>query len=140
QRPGVRDEIDQIVRRTMPTSQEFILVGHSLGTVVTYGILHRDDDKFKVPQYVTLGSPLALTHIQAPFQPLRHPECGSHWYNAMDSRDAVAIYPLASPHFNVTPQIENKTDVDNFTSNRHGIAGYLADKDVAKRIYDSLVA
>jgi hypothetical protein len=138
-RPGVRDEIDSIVRKDIPTGQECVLVGHSLGTVVTYSILRRDGDALKIPQYITLGSPLAFSFIQEAFEPLRHPPCVGRWYNAMDERDVVALYPLESPHFNVTPKIENKKNVDNFTSNRHGIAGYLTDKDVAKKIYDALV-
>ena len=138
-RPGVRDEIDGIVRKVIPTGQECVLVGHSLGTVVTYSVLRRDGDTLKIPQYVTLGSPLALSLIQESFDPLRNPACVGHWYNAMDDRDVVALYPLESPHFNVTPKIENKKDVDNFTSNRHGIAGYLTDKDVAKKIHEALL-
>jgi hypothetical protein len=138
-RPGVRDEIDGLVRREIPTGQDCVLVGHSLGTVVTYSILRRDGDALKIPQYITLGSPLALSAIQEAFDPLRYPSSVGRWYNAMDERDAVALYPLESPHFNVTPKIENKKNVDNFTSNRHGIAGYLTDKDVAKKIYDALI-
>ncbi len=41
--------------------------------------------------------------------------------------------------FDITPAIENKTDVDNPTENRHGISGYLTDAVVAKRIYDALI-
>jgi hypothetical protein len=139
-RPGVRDEIDSVVRRDIPTRQQCVLVGHSLGTVVAYSILRRDGDELEIPQYITLGSPLALSVIQEAFDPLRYPPCVGRWYNAMDERDVVALHPLESPHFNVTPRIENKKNVDNFTSNRHGIAGYLTDKDVAKKIYDSLLA
>ena len=34
----------------------------------------------------------------------------------------------------------SKTDVCNPTENRHGISGYLGDKEVARRIYDALNA
>jgi hypothetical protein len=139
-RPGVRDEIDGLVRPAIPNGQECILVAHSLGTLVAYSILRRESDVLKVPLYVTLGAPLALSVIQEAFNPLRYPPCVGRWYNAMDERDPVALYPLESPHFNITPKIENKKNVDNFTSNRHGIAGYLTDEDVAKKIYDALVA
>jgi hypothetical protein len=60
----------------------------------------------------------------------------------MDERDVVALYQLNTKCFPLNPTnpaIENKTDVRNKTENRHGIAGYLDDKDVAKRIYDALV-
>jgi hypothetical protein len=60
------------------------------------------------------------------------------WFNAFDPRDAVALYPLDTEHFDVEPSIENKADVRNDTPNCHGISGYLSDKDVARRIYDAL--
>jgi hypothetical protein len=56
----------------------------------------------------------------------------------MDDRDVVSLYPLDPKHFLVDPPIENKTNVDNPTANRHGISGYLSDRVVAKRIYDAL--
>ena len=58
----------------------------------------------------------------------------------MDNDDIVALYPLDGDNFDIDPPIANKTDVDNHTSNQHGIAGYLNDKEVARRIYDALVA
>jgi hypothetical protein len=60
------------------------------------------------------------------------------WFNAMDERDIVALYPLSKKYFQVTPQIENKTDVQNPTENRHGISGYLGDPEVARRIHAAL--
>ena len=56
----------------------------------------------------------------------------------MDERDVVALYPLDQSGFPIMPAIENKTDVDNHTENRAGIAGYLNDRVVAKRIYEAL--
>ena len=61
----------------------------------------------------------------------------------MDERDVVALYSLEPAFFPLdpaNPPIENKRDVRNRTRNRHGISGYLDDKEVAKRIYDALVA
>jgi hypothetical protein len=57
------------------------------------------------------------------------------------TRDVVALYPLDTKSFPLdpaNPAIENKTDVRNRTANRHGIAGYLDDQEVARRIYDAL--
>ena len=61
----------------------------------------------------------------------------------MDEGDVVALYPLDSNSFPldpVNPAIENKTNVHNHTDNRHGIEGYLDDRDVAQWIYDALTA
>lgn len=41
-------------------------------------------------------------------------------------------------YFDIDPGLENKTDVQYHTDNRHGIAGYLNDPDVARRIHAPL--
>jgi len=140
--PGFQGVIDTGVRAAIMPGVETVVVGHSLGSVVSYNLLARDgsDLGWKVPLFVTLGSPLAVKAIRDLLSPIRHPACADHWFNAMDERDVVSLYPLDEMHFPVAPAIENKTDIDNFTDNRHGIAGYLSDKVVAKRIYDALIA
>jgi hypothetical protein len=92
--------------------------------------------------YVTVGSPLAIgavRHALKNFARLRCPQCAAVWFNALDERDVVALYPLDTsfPLNHQHPAIENKTTVDNHTD---GIAGYLNDPDVARRIYNALTA
>jgi hypothetical protein len=138
---GIRDSIDSGVRKAFNAEKEMVVVSHSLGTVVAYSLLGREGQAagWNVPLLITLGSPLAVTAIRNAFRPNKHPPCVNHWFNAMDDRDVVALYPLNEQNFPVEPAIENKIDVKNFTDNRHGIAGYLEDAVVAKRIYDSLM-
>jgi hypothetical protein len=138
---GIRDVIDSGIRKAFSSNVESVVVSHSLGTVVAYNVLRRDGDDacWKIPTFITLGSPLAVKVIKQGLAPIRHPRCAHIWFNAMDERDVVALYPLDADHFDVNPSIENKTDVDNPTENRHGISGYLGDPVVAKRIYDALV-
>ncbi|HVS00963.1 MAG TPA: alpha/beta hydrolase [Thermoanaerobaculia bacterium] len=140
--PGLRDVIEAGVRQAMTPGVESVVVSHSLGTVVSYNLLRREGKAlgWKVPLYVTVGSPLAISKIRKSLAPNKHPACVGKWFNAMDPDDVVALYPLDERHFPVDPAIENKKDVKNQTSNQHGIAGYLNDKDVAKRIYDALIA
>ena len=138
--PGFQDVIDSGVRSAFDASRETVVVGHSLGSVVSYSLLRREGHSlgWKVPLYVTLGAPLAVRAIKDALDPSDHPQCVSKWFNAMDERDVVAFYPLDADNFPVTPPIENKTDVDNPTPNRHGISGYLSDATVARRIHDAL--
>ena len=140
--PGFQNVIDTGVRKAFTPGVETVVVGHSLGSIVSYNLLRRDgkDLGWNVPLYVTLGAPLAVTAVKDALRPVKHPTCVTKWFNAMDSRDVVALYPLDAAHFPVTPTIENKTNVDNPTENRHGISGYLSDAVVAKRIYDALTA
>ena len=139
--PTIRKFIDKGVSKAFNASAETVVVGHSLGAVVSYNVLHNygEAGNWKVPLFVTVGAPLAVKAIKSALQPIKHPSCATKWFNAMDERDVVPLYPLDEAHFDVDPKIENKTDVDNFTDNRHGIAGYLSDPVVAKTIYDALV-
>lgn len=138
--PGARDAIESGVRQAMEPGVPTVVVGHSLGSVVAYNLLKREgkENGWLTPLLVTLGSPLAVTAIRRAVGPNRHPECVTKWFNALDERDFVALYPLNDAFFPTAPAIDNKTDVDNPTENRHGIEGYLADTVVATRIYEAL--
>jgi hypothetical protein len=138
-----KDEIDDGMSMAFTSGVETVVVGHSLGTVVCHNLLRERgaDEGWSVPQFVTLGSPLAITRIRQAIVPPRWPTCVSRWYNARDPRDVVALYPLTPEHFPVgdgAPGILDKSDVQNDTSNRHGISGYLSDRNVAKVIHDAL--
>lgn len=144
----IRRKIDSGVSAAFVPGVENVVVSHSLGTVVAYSILRgqRDTSKWRVPELVTLGSPLGVRRIREAvgrLGPLRCPAAVSQWYNALDQRDYVALFPLEPRYFPLNPTmpaIVNKQDVDNDTENRHGISGYLKDQEVARRIYDALVA
>ena len=146
--PAIMDEIDQGVSQAFAPGVETVVVSHSLGTVVAYNILRREGVArgWKVPLFVTVGCPLGVTEIKKTMRtigPLRCPECAQGWFNAMDERDVVALYPLDNKVFPLDPAqpaIENKTDVRNQTDNRHGISGYLGDPEVARRIHAALIA
>lgn len=138
--PGVRDTIEKGVRQAMAPGVPTIVVSHSLGTVVAYNLLRREGaaQGWNVPLFITLGSPLGVKAIKQAIAPIEHPSCAQRWFNAMDERDVVALYPLTQNRFDVNPAIENKTNVSNHTSNRHGITGYLDDAEVTQRIHAAL--
>ncbi len=135
-RPSVAAEIDEIVAAAM-TDKPTVVVAHSLGTVVAYKILRSDPRVLHMPRFITLGSPLGIGAIRRQLTPLRRTPAAV-WFNAFDPRDIVALNPLDQENFAVTPAIENKNDVDNFTENRHSIAGYLSDPVVARGIWFAL--
>ena len=60
------------------------------------------------------------------------------WFNALDERDVVALYPLSADRFPIDPPIENYNRVRNGSENAHGIDGYLGDAIVAKHVFDAL--
>jgi hypothetical protein len=139
--PGVRDAIDSGVRRAFSTPGPTVVVAHSLGTVVAYSLLRREAGEagWDIPLLVTLGCPLGVSTIRDALRPITRPPVGA-WLNAADPRDVVALWPVESPRFPVSPAPENRMDVNNHTGNRHGIPGYLDDPVVAQRIHDALVA
>lgn len=136
----IANKINEGVLKAMQPGIPTVVVSHSLGTLVAYNLLKNRGATlgWEVPLFVTLGSPLAVTKIKEMITPIGHPKCVKKWFNAMDERDVVALYPLSKKYFPVTPQIESKTDVRNPTENRHGISGYLSDPEVARRIHAAL--
>lgn len=135
---GVRRKIDAVVQEALGDGP-CVVLAHSLGTVVTYNVLYNRAASPAYPRLVTVGSPLGIRAIKSKIDaPLKSPPGVGHWFNAYDDRDLVALAPLDERTFGVTPAIENKSDVQNFTENRHGIAGYLADPVVAARIAEFL--
>jgi hypothetical protein len=141
--------IDDGVRQALPPNSESVIVSHSLGTVIAYKLLKTEGEAngWRVPAFITLGSPLAVTPIRNKIKPTKFPECiiGAEgfagWLNARDPKDIVALYPLDNTHFttNRSDAIVNLSDVSNPTSNHHGISGYLTDPRVAVAIRDALL-
>jgi hypothetical protein len=139
---GVRDVIEEGVRKALPEGEECVVVSHSLGTVVAYNLLRREGRQrnWSVPLLVTLGSPLGVTAITRSLKPIEHPSAVSSWFNAYDGGDVVALYPLDAERFPVLPTVENYGEVRNPTPNKHGITGYLGDPEVARRIHRAITA
>lgn len=133
--PGIRKKIDDFVKEQIP-KENCIWVAHSLGSVISYNILDQHASK-SIDKMITVGSPLGMKTIKRHLEtPLRMPKAVlSGWYNGYDKRDAVSLFPLEKPHFEINPAIVNNGNIKNEFSNRHGIEGYLGDKDVAYEIY-----
>lgn len=136
--PGARVAIDRIVSDAIGR-EPCVIVAHSLGSVIAYNVLAKRNPTPPVARFVTVGSPLGIRGIKRLIErPLRSPACLGHWFNAYDDRDMVALIALDVKGFDVAPPIENHSRVRNFTDNRHGIRGYLADPVVAARIAELL--
>lgn len=140
--PGIGRVIDTGVMQALPDDEEAVVVSHSLGTVVAYNVLRREaaSKGWRVPLFVTLGSPLGVTAVREKLRPIGYPAGVGDWFNAFDPDDIVSLYALDQGRFPVTPAIDNHPEVDNTTSNQHGISGYLSDPTVARRIHTALTA
>ncbi|WP_141753603.1 lipase family protein [Streptomyces agglomeratus] len=134
----VREEINDLLATHLGAGPT-VVVGHSLGSVVTYWTLTDLHPPTDVPLMVTLGSPLGFPSIRGSLpKPLAKPLSVKHWLNAADVRDPIALFPrLDREHFPGV-EVENLSDLRNPQKDRHGIDGYLSDPLVAKRIVDAV--
>lgn len=131
--PIVTSTINKIIENEI-TNEPTIIIGHSLGSVVGYKVVTNNLKTINHVKYITLGSPLGLKAISSKLDLLNNPFGINGWYNAFDNRDIVALNPLDTNHFPTNPLINNNNNINNFTSNRHGIEGYLNDPNVAIQI------
>lgn len=139
----LRERIEDGVLEAFDRNGENVVLAHSLGSIVAYTLFQRlqvDGAALRIPQLITIGSPLGIRAIRTRLERGRRPDWLGRWFNAFDPQDVVSLYPLDAKHFPDDPRIENKSDVDNRTSNQHGIAGYLADPVVAARLYEAATA
>jgi len=136
-RREVARQIDEIVEAKL-TREPTIVIGHSLGSVVAYNVVRKNLRKMELRKLITVGSPLGLRAISSKLGVPENPAGEDGWYNAYDERDVVALNPLDDTYFPADPSIVNYNRVDNQTDNRHGIVGYLNDKDVAAQIAAAL--
>ena len=137
ERRTVRDDINEIVSPAFDTKLPVVCVAHSLGTVVAFDILKARTDG-RVPNLLTLGSPLGLNIVRKALAPIGHPKVVGNWFNARDKRDVVALYPLTPEHFDIDPTVNDYSAVRNRTANAHGISGYLSDPTTVDAIYNAL--
>jgi hypothetical protein len=131
-RASVAAEIDNIVRPAI-TDQSCVIVGHSLGSVVTFKLL-RAEEAARVSFYLTLGSPLAVAAVKNAIGPVfARPNGVSSWLNGLDRDDAVTIgRSLKDTTFG--PGIENVDDIDNGDENPHDVRMYLRDGRIAEAL------
>ncbi|MGV9836619.1 hypothetical protein ACWDUL_20860 [Nocardia niigatensis] len=131
---AVQRAVDNVVLAELDGTP-FVMVAHSLGTVLSYNVLRAAERRGFCQGLITLGSPLGIPSIRARLRtPVTYPRAAASWFNAYDPADIVALRPLDDTYFPLEPTIENYRGVTNCTSNHHGIAGYLDNPTVAARI------
>ncbi|MGY1673069.1 hypothetical protein [Geodermatophilus sp. SYSU D00710] len=136
-RAHVARVVDDIVRPHL-TGGPAVVVGHSLGSIVTYTILTQLGRETDVPLFVTVGSPLGIPVVKRYLpRPLGMPAGVKTWFNGSDERDPVALYSRLDRD-TFPADIENASDIHIPGKNPHAIVGYLSDTTVARRIRQAL--
>ena len=135
-RPGAAASVDAIVRPHL-VDGPFIVIAHSLGTIVTFKLL-REEQGAQVPLYLTLGSPLAVRAVKNAIGP-RFGRCPrvDRWVNAFDLNDAVTIGRALTPQ-TFGNGVENIGDVNNGKDDPHSIEMYLRNREVVHALANSL--
>ena len=106
-----------------------VVVGHSLGSVVTFNSLSNQDSP--ISSFITLGSPLAGKTFQDRVRPLVKPKCCKQdWVNIHHNNDPVYMKDLNA--------MDKDLMIQSKAKNPHGIATYLTHPTTAQAIYDSL--
>ena len=111
----------------------FVVVAHSMGTIVAYDVLHefakRGDP---VPLLVTMGSPLGIEEIQQRVRrPLAVPGQVAHWHNFAAQFDIVSIDRSLSDEYTPKSRIsDHPIETSGILDNPHNVEGYLGHPDV----------
>ena len=137
--PQFMDEVHQRILASLDADETYIIVAHSLGTVIAYNLLQQLQSHYKIQRFITLGSPLAFKVIQSKLtQPIHRPQClNGDWHNFYSPDDFLTAFPLVNAPFDFQPAILN-TSISTFIHSPHQIAGYLQHPAVIKNIVEVL--
>ncbi len=137
-----RDAMEQsLIDRLAAGGGPFIVIAHSQGTMIAYDVLRRlDPAEFKIPLFITLGSPLGMQEVQDALRQwtggrLPFPPCVGRWLNVADRLDPVAFDTDISNDFE--GKIDNVSGIGlNADSPRHphSATGYLVHADVQQAV------
>lgn len=137
QREAMRDRFRKVL---IPEGGPYLVIGHSLGSVISYDVLRELGRSIQTPYYITLGSPLGIDEVQDNLpKPLRIPEQIAVWKNFADLLDPVAFDKSLSDEYAPKGKIDDDIVVNRHTLrlsgfNPHSAAGYLATESVRKDV------
>lgn len=139
--------MDATLVQRLQAGSRFIIVAHSLGTVIAYHTLASLQAQGKAPEVpllVTLGSPLGMQEVQDRLRSMlggRLPRLDgvSNWLNVSDRLDPVAVDARLAGEYHCAGALEDIARLNvNVDSPRHphSATGYLRQDDVRKRVRD----
>ncbi|MFZ5517261.1 MAG: lipase family alpha/beta hydrolase [Candidatus Zhuqueibacterota bacterium] len=151
----LREHLASVLRKHK--NKEILLIGHSMGSILSYDVLTQTAPDVTIDTLVTIGSPLGIPAIvnktitelkQRKGRPgqLATPEnVRRSWYNLSDLNDKVAFnYELAdefqpnSRHIKVTDLVVYNNYEMNGVKNSHKDFGYLRTPECANIINEFL--
>jgi hypothetical protein len=138
----IRQQLAQVIQKHK--NKDILLIGHSMGSIISYDVLTQTVPNIKINTFVTIGSPLGLPIIMSKIASeqkqvlikkvkLSTPEnIIRYWFNFSDLQDRVALnYNLRDDYDENTSGIRviDKIVYNNYKingrKNPHKIYGYL---------------
>jgi subtilisin family serine protease len=139
----LRERIQDRLRAVLvPNGGPYVIVSHSLGTVIAYDILREAEatgSALDIPLWVTLGSPLGIEEVQDNLaKPLRVPGNVRRWRNFSDRLDPVAFDATLQDDFSggdLEDLLVVNLDTPRLTGfNPHSALGYLGHSAVKQTV------
>lgn len=144
-----RDAMEQtLIDRLAAGGGPFVVIAHSQGSMIAYDVLRQlDPNRFKVPLFVTIGSPLGLQEVQDALRQwagaggrLPFPSCVKRWVNVADRLDPVAFDVDISDEFQGSienPRARIQLNPDS-PRHPHSATGYLKTEEVRTPVREVL--
>jgi hypothetical protein len=115
----------------------FVVVAHSLGSIVAYDVLHEMGRKGAgIPLWITVGSPLGIEEIQQRVRrPLSVPAKVGHWHNFAARFDIVSVDRSLADEYRPKSRItDHPITTTGILDNPHAVEGYLGHPEVRSAI------
>jgi hypothetical protein len=144
----IRERTAEVIRKHR--GEEIFLIGHSMGSIISYDVLTFTIPEININTFVTIGSPLGLPVVMAKIAAERNiklpnaiklktpPSVQKNWFNYSDLEDKIAlIYDLSDDYdanFNGVKVKNHIVDNDyaiNGLRNPHKSFGYLRTPELA---------
>lgn len=141
--PALATKIESTVTKQVFAGKQdpAIVIGHSLGSVVSYRMLAGDAFAGRsVPLFVTLGSPLSVDMFR-PILPKRGrlptPPI-ARWVNGRNKEDFVTMGKAITKKSIGFEGVEDVTDIIDNEVDRHDISAYLRSPKIGRAIFDAV--
>jgi len=124
----------------IPERAPYLVIAHSMGTVIAYDVLHALAGEGRVRDLITIGSPLGIAEVEDHVRrPLAVPKGLKSWWNFADASDPIALDRKIANDYAPKGTIKD-IEVDNphqkllqFWS-AHSIDGYLQTTPIHERV------
>lgn len=152
-RRTARLRLEKALRRGLEEGRKIFLIGHSMGSVISYEVLRHLEKETRDPlvdHFVGLGSPMGFSFLTR-YLELRHPvrrmpDTVRRWSNLVDRRDFAAFDAHLKDDFSANCRGESVEDdlvINGYLSprrraNRHKAYGYLRTPELSRRIAEFL--